>query len=186
MGLQELRRARLPLSGGCSTIRRRGTCSDFFRSARRSTGSTRCRAAIRRNSSTYIEADDARIATTALLRSKGGKDAAATAKWEKEAAEGAAKYLPLIRKNADASWADGFYEWRDKYEFTAAAKPVMKAFYKLRAEQEEPAKKLVNEGRTAMNQRRPDDAWPKYEEVVAKYPASSQYRMVKGWIENRK
>jgi len=134
----------------------------------------------------YVESKDPRIATTALLRSKDAKYAEVSARFEKQAAEGATKYLPLIEKNADSSWADGFYLWRDQYEFTDAAKPVMKAFYALRAEQEEAATKLVNEGRQATNQRRSDDGWAKYEEVVEKYPASSQYRKVKGWLKGRK
>ena len=98
------------------------------------------------------------------------------------AAKQAKEYGELLKRG---EVSDAFYEWQDKYEFTKAAADTMRVFDALRETQEDEATKLFDDGRTATRKNDRDAAWKKHEEIVEKYPASSHYRKVKGWLDSR-
>lgn len=102
-----------------------------------------------------------------------------------KAAEGAKELLPKVTENQDNGWIDDFLAYRDDFEFAPAAREVMKKFIALRAEHEEPAKKLIGEARAAFQQGRRDEGYNKYQEIVDKYYAASSYRNVKRWLAER-
>jgi hypothetical protein len=62
----------------------------------------------------------------------------------------------------------------------------MQAFNTLRAQQDPPAAKALNEARTAFQQGRPDEGYAKYQEIVHKHYAATSYRNVKRWLAERK
>ena len=103
-----------------------------------------------------------------------------------KAAAGATKYLPLIKKAKDGTWIDGFLAYRDEFEFAPRAKQTMAAFAELRKSQEEAAKKAFGEARQLFQQGKQDEGYAKYKEIVEKDYASSKYRIVKRWLEERK
>jgi hypothetical protein len=103
-----------------------------------------------------------------------------------EATARGAEYLPLIRQRKDSSWIDGFLSFRDDFEFADASQEVMAAFAGLRLEHQEPAKKAFGEARKLFQQGRQDEGYAKYQEIVEKYYASSLYRNVKRWLQERK
>lgn len=98
----------------------------------------------------------------------------------------AATFLAAIQANKDSSWADPFLAFRDDNEYADAAAPAMAAFNALRAEQDAPARKLIGEARAAFNQGKRPDGYAKAREVVARYPASSSYRLAKKWADEAK
>jgi poly(3-hydroxybutyrate) depolymerase len=104
---------------------------------------------------------------------------------EKVAGKKSASFVKRIEANDDASWVDAFLEFRDDFEFAEAAKPAMDAYAKLRAAHEEPAKALYSKARGLLRAGQKDEGWKRYGELVAKYPASSYYRRVKRWIDER-
>ena len=98
----------------------------------------------------------------------------------------AAKYLPLIRQAKDNTWIDEFLSFRDDFEFADAAQEVMTAFTDLRVRHQDPAKQAFGEARRLFQQGKQDEGYTKYREIVEKSYASSLYRNVKLWLENRK
>jgi predicted esterase len=102
-----------------------------------------------------------------------------------KATPGTVKYLPLIRQAKDASWIDGWLAFRDDFEFADAAHDAVAAFAKLRATQEGPAKAALAEARRLFQQGKQDEGYAKYREIVHSYYASSLYRTVKHWLEER-
>jgi hypothetical protein len=102
-----------------------------------------------------------------------------------KAAAGAKQFLPKINDPKAKNWIDPFLAYRDDFEFAPAAREVMEAFVKLRAEHEKPANKLFNEARAAFQQNNKDAGYAKYQEIVDKYFASSSYRNVKRWLAER-
>ena len=56
----------------------------------------------------------------------------------------------------------------------------------LRAEQDAPANKALEEARAAFGKDKPDDGYAKYQEIVDRYYAAACYRNVKRWLAERK
>jgi pimeloyl-ACP methyl ester carboxylesterase len=102
-----------------------------------------------------------------------------------QARAGAQKFLPLVREGEGGPWVDEFLTYRDEFEFAPAARELMEAFGALRAEHEGRAKKLMGEARAAFNQRKREEGYAKYQEIVEKYFAASSYRNVKRWLSAR-
>jgi hypothetical protein len=92
----------------------------------------------------------------------------------------------LITEAKDGSWIDGFLAFRDEFEFAPAAGKVMAAFSELRKRHDEPAQKAFREARQFFQQGKQDEGYAKYQEIVEKNFASPKYRIVKGWLEERK
>jgi predicted esterase len=105
---------------------------------------------------------------------------------DSKAVAGARQFLAKIRDAKDNSWVDGFLTYRDDFEFAPAAKEVMDAFNALRARQDPPSQKAMNQARAAFQQGQRDDGYAKYKEIVDKYPAATSYRNVKRWLAERK
>jgi len=105
---------------------------------------------------------------------------------ETKAAAGATKYLPLVKNAKDGTWIDGFLAYRDEFEFAPRAKQTMEAFGELRKSQEEAAKKTLGEARQLFQQGKQDEGYARYKEIVEKDYASSKYRIVKRWLDERK
>ena len=79
-----------------------------------------------------------------------------------------------------------FLAFREEYEYADAASAAMAAFNKLRAEHNPLATKTMGEARQAFNQGRRNDGYAKAKEVVAKYYASTSYRLAKKWAAEQK
>jgi predicted esterase len=134
-----------------------------------------------------------RDAVAAVNRARTLKlDAPATARVERlskqidaAAATGAKQFLPRVKAGQGKDWIDAFLTYRDDFEFAPPAGEVMQAFAELRAKQEGPAKKLINEARAAFQQGNRDQGYAKYQEIVEKYFAASTYRTAKRWLAER-
>jgi phospholipase/carboxylesterase len=105
-----------------------------------------------------------------------------------KAAPEVAKFLPQVRAAGpkDASWVDAFLAFRDDFEFAEPARELMAAFADLRAQHEAPARTAFDAARGLFNDRKPDEAYKKYQEIVDSYYASSLYRVVKRALAERK
>jgi pimeloyl-ACP methyl ester carboxylesterase len=105
-----------------------------------------------------------------------------------KAAAGAKQFLPKIQggQQQGKTWIDAFLAYRDDCEFAPAAREVMHAFDRLRAEHDGPAKKTLADANAAFQQGRRDEGYAKYQEIVDKYFAASSYRNIKRWIGERK
>ena len=90
-----------------------------------------------------------------------------------------------ISENKSNSWIGEFYNFRNEFEFTKTAKPVLAAFEEIKKKHESPAKKIYGEARKLFQQQKRDEAYEKCTEIVETYYASSKYMTVKGWLENR-
>jgi predicted esterase len=97
----------------------------------------------------------------------------------------AAEFLVKIR-SGKPGWIDDFLAFRDDFAATNAASEVMKAFDALRAQHEEPAKAAVNQARQSFQKGQASQGWAKYQEVIDKDFAASNYRMVKRWLRDKK
>ena len=121
---------------------------------------------------------------------KGGKQSskvkAVLQAVEKEASPKAKALEKAIATAKDDSWVADFAAFRAQFEFTDAAKGVMEAHRKLRAEHEKPGETLFFAARKDFNQNKDEDGYKKCEELVQKYYACSYYRYAKGWLKNRK
>lgn len=62
----------------------------------------------------------------------------------------------------------------------------MLAFDEIRAGQNAPASRLMGEARGAFRQGKRDEGYAKAGEVVARFPASTSYRLAKLWVAERK
>ena len=135
-----------------------------------------------------------RDAIAAIRKAKGLKlDAKAKPRLDKlakdiddRAAPKAKTFLASIKANKSNVWVDNFLAFRDEYEYADAASAAMAAFDKLRAEHDKPAAKLMGEARQAFNQGKRDEGYAKAKEVVAKYYASSSYRLARKWAAEQK
>lgn len=128
-------------------------------------------------------------AAVARLRQVAPADAtgkAVAGKLDERVAADAARFAKALAAPGDGAWIDDFLGFRDSFEFADGAKAVMARFAALRAQHEEPAKKLFGEARVAFNQGKRDAGWKKYEEIVASCWASSWYPRVKRWLADRK
>jgi predicted esterase len=135
-----------------------------------------------------------RDAIAAIRKAKGLKlDPPAKARLDKlakdvdaQAAPKAKKFLAAIKANKGNAWVDDFLAFRDEYEYADAASAAMAAFNDLRAQQDQPASTAMGEARQAFRQGKRDEGYAKAKEVVAKYPASTSYRLAKKWAAEQK
>ncbi len=135
-----------------------------------------------------------RDAIAALRKAKGLKlDPKAKARFDKlakdiddRAAPKAKTFLASIKNSKSGSWIDNFLAYRDEYEYADAASAAMAAFNDLRAEHNPLATKTMGEARQAFNQGKRDEGYAKAREVVAKYYASTSYRLAKKWAAEQK
>ena len=111
---------------------------------------------------------------------------ALSAKIDAEAAPKAKGYLEKIRAAKGNAWVDGFLAFRDDFAFAGAASEAMAAFDALRAKHDEPARKVMGEARGLFQQGKREEGYAKAKEVVERYYASSQYRLAKKWLAERK
>ncbi|MFO0960615.1 MAG: hypothetical protein U0800_24800 [Isosphaeraceae bacterium] len=105
---------------------------------------------------------------------------------DQEVAPKAKAHLEAIRANADGSWVDPFLAFRDDYAFAPAAAEAMAAYDQLRAEHDPPARKLMGEARAAFNRGDRPAGYARAQEIVDKYHASSDYRIARKWLAERK
>jgi hypothetical protein len=105
-----------------------------------------------------------------------------------QAAIGAKEFLPKIRDGQEEgkTWIDAVLAYRDDFEFAPAAREVMQAFDKVRAEHSGPAATALNEANTAFQQGKRDEGYAKYQEIVDRYYAAPAYRNVKRWLGERR
>jgi len=135
-----------------------------------------------------------RDAIAAIRRAKGLKlDPSAKARLDKltkdidaRVAPKAKTFLNAIQTNKGNAWVDNFLAFREEYEYADAASAVMSAFNDLRAKQDPPASKLMGEARQAFNQGRRDEGYAKAKEIVARYYASTSYKVAKKWAAELK
>jgi predicted esterase len=98
----------------------------------------------------------------------------------------AARLLPLVRADADASWIDDLLAFRDQFEFSPESRDLMAAFLALRERHTPIADKAMSEARKAFQQGRRDDGFAKYDVILKTAYASPLYRNVKHWVESRR
>jgi predicted esterase len=135
-----------------------------------------------------------RDAIAALRKAKGLKlDPKTQARFDKltkdidtKAAPKAKTFLAAIKANKSNAWVDSFLAYREEYEYADAASAAMAAFNALRAEHDPLASKAMGEARQAFNQGQRDEGYAKAKEVVAKYYASTSYRLAKKWAAEQK
>lgn len=144
------------------------------------------------------QADPKRLAGVAqfMLQQKRYRDAswagqrakaATVLKGVDTAAAAAAKPLAAkVAKAKDDSWVKDFWAFRQEFQFAAAAKPLLEAYAKLRAEHARPGEELFWKARADFQRDDAAAAYKKYEEIVAKHFASKWYYYAKRGLENRK
>ncbi len=118
------------------------------------------------------------------VAAKRGKSAAM--KQAETAAAAAIKPLGPRMSKADDSWVRDFWAMRAEFAFTDAARPLMDAYAKLRANHEPPAEGLFWSARGDFQKSDEDAGYKKYQEIVAKHYASSWYFYAKRSLESRK
>ena len=107
-------------------------------------------------------------------------------KLETRASESCEGLLEVIEANENGDWVADFYDFRNEFEFTETAKPIVAAYEKIKEQHEEPAKKLYGEARKLFQQQKRSEAYEKCTEIVDNYYASTKFMTVKGWLDNRK
>ena len=140
-----------------------------------------------------LEAGAPRDATAAVRRARGlHPDAATDARLDAvagavdaRAAPRAQGFVDRMKEAKDASWVDDFLAYRDDYLDADGAAPAIRAFDELRRAQEAPAKKLADEALGLFRRGDRPAGLAKAREVAEKYPASSSYRLAKGWLAER-
>ena len=128
------------------------------------------------------------------IKEKRWRDASVAAKRAKSAsmkqveaaAAAAVKTLAPKMSKGDDSWVREFWAMRADFAFTDAAKPLMDAYAKLRGDHEKPAEGLFWGARGDFQKSDKAAGYKKYEEIVAKYYASSWYFYAKRSLEKRK
>lgn len=105
---------------------------------------------------------------------------------DEAASEAAAAHLAAIRANADGAWVRDYLRWQDNFEFATAAEPVVVAYRKLQAEHDPAAEQAITKAREAFRSGQADTAWALYQEVVDRYYAARQYRIVQRWLADRR
>ncbi len=98
------------------------------------------------------------------------------------AASKARVFLEAMKAKKNLRWVNDFLAFREQYEYADSASAAMKAFNALRAEQNEPAKKLIGEAQALFNQNKRPDGFVLVQQVADKYPASTSYRQAKIWL----
>lgn len=92
----------------------------------------------------------------------------------------------LIAENKNNVWVDELLEFRSKFEFADGAAAAMSAYYELRKNHQKAADDLYHAATRNFREKKQDDAYAKYQQVVDKYYASSWYPKMKRWIAERK
>ena len=103
-----------------------------------------------------------------------------------KAAPGAAKYSSLIRRRRTAPGSTGSWPIATNSSSLRRHSEVMAAFAELRKSHDSAAKKAFGEARRLFQQGKQDEGYAKYKEIVEKDYASSLYRIVKRWLDERK
>ena len=98
----------------------------------------------------------------------------------------AAKFLAAVRQPGDGAWIDAFLTFRDDFEFADCCQELRTAFAALRAQHDEPAKRLLGEARGLFQKGEREAGWQKYEVLTKECWASSSYPNVKRWLADRR
>ena len=98
----------------------------------------------------------------------------------------AERLLQLITANADGTWVEDYHTFYSDFGFADDAKPVVAAYRELAKTHQEAGNKLYGEARRLFQQQKQDEAYAKCQKIVDKFYASTRYRTVKTWLENRK
>lgn len=146
------------------------------------------------NAQRAITRKDYRDATAYLQRAKdldeSGKQSAAIQsqlqKIEQAAAKPAKSLEAAMSKAKGNAWLNDFDTFRQQFEFTDAAKPVMTEYAKLREQHQAPAEKMWGEARQALQKGDKAQGYRLCEELVAKYYASTYYRYARQTLDERR
>jgi len=134
-----------------------------------------------------VESGSFRDATAALAAARRfdsagryhGEIEELTARIEEQALPLVAPLQQAMTSDAGDAWVGLFESFREPFEFTTAARPVMDRYWKLRGEQESPAEQTWWAAREHFGKGERDVALAKCREIVNRYPASSVYRYAK-------
>ncbi|WP_422928893.1 hypothetical protein [Singulisphaera sp. PoT] len=96
------------------------------------------------------------------------------------------KYSDALRSGKDHAWIDDFLTFRESFAHADVASELLAIFDGLRADQNEPASKLLNEARNLFRQNHRDDAFAKLRQITETYYASTSYRQAKQWLAEAK
>ncbi len=144
------------------------------------------------------QADPKKLATAADRAAREGrwrdawsagtraKAAPVLAKAESAAASKAKPLSAKMAKAKDDSWVKDYWAFRDEFEFTEAAKPLVAEYARLRAQHDRPAEDLFFRARADFQKNDDAAAYKKYEEIVAKYFGSKWYWYAKRSLAARK
>lgn len=95
------------------------------------------------------------------------------------------KLTTAIAANQNGEWADGYYQFRNQFEFAPCAQELRQLHEELRQIHQKPADKIYSEARKLFQQNKSDEGWAKYQEIVDQYYASNHYTKIKKWITDR-
>lgn len=93
--------------------------------------------------------------------------------------------LKSITANANGTWVQDYHRFYANFGFSADAKPVVAAYRQLAKKHKDEGNKLYSEARRLFQQQKKDEGYAKCQEIVDKFYASSRYRTVKTWLDNR-
>jgi predicted esterase len=133
-------------------------------------------------SALLLKEEDWRGASHASRASK----ATAISKQVETAAAARAKTLAKEMAKPGDAWVLDFFDFRAKFGLTDAARPLLAAYDRLRADHDRPAGQLFWAARDDFNGGRKDAGYRKYEEIVAKHFGSRWYWYAKRSLNNRK
>jgi predicted esterase len=108
--------------------------------------------------------------------------ASSVAAFDAAAAEGAAKFGPLLEKGEGGEWVEDFIVWKRQFARAPVAAPLMARYEEIRKEHDPKADALLEEARKAVRANDRAEARRKYEEVVERYWASGMYPIVRRWL----
>lgn len=136
---------------------------------------------------TQIQSGNWRDVGAAIAAARSGGDVEgfsdAIQAFETAASEEAAKHLSAIEANTDGAWVDDYIDWNEQFIASEAAQPVVEAFQKIAEEHSPEAKRLESEARKLFRERKSEEGWEKYREIISNYYASPQYRTLKDRVE---
>ena len=95
----------------------------------------------------------------------------------------AAGLVAAMQAGKDFGWVADFRAFRAEYEYADAAAPALAAFAPIRQAQDQPAKKLLDEGQALLNRNKPAEGYARMQEIADKYPASSSYRLARIYLD---
>jgi hypothetical protein len=108
--------------------------------------------------------------------------AASVAAYDAAAAEGVAKFGPLLEKAEGGDWVDEFFAWKRSFGRAPAAAAVMERYEALRKEHDPRADALYGEARKAQRANDRAEARRKWEELLEACFASGRYPIIKRWL----